>query len=124
VLRAQAEHRGPREPLVGGDDLPFSGGLQRPDAGTLPLASDGFGDLRSGVHAELVEDAAHVALDRLLRQEELGRDLAVRAPERDEIDDLALAAGQPGEPVAARGAPAPRTGLVPAPAQLARCFVA
>ena len=88
------------------------------------LAADGLGDLRARANAELAEQPAHVALDGLLGQEQLGRDLLVGAAERHEVGDLALAAGEPGQAVAARRPAPPRAGLDAAAAELARGLVA
>ena len=50
--------------------------------------------LRARVGLELREDVANVALDRLLRDEQLGRDVGVRHPVGEELQDLALARGE------------------------------
>jgi hypothetical protein len=46
--------------------------------------------------AELRVDVFEVLGDRALAERELERDLRVRQPERDELQHLALARGQPG----------------------------
>ena len=48
-------------------------------------------------HAELGEQVRHVVLHRLLRQEQLVGDLAVRAPLGEEMQDLALLLGERAE---------------------------
>ena len=50
--------------------------------------------LRARVGLELREDVAHVALDRLLRDEQLRRDVGVRHAVGEELQDLALARGE------------------------------
>src|SRR3954469_25640613 len=50
--------------------------------------------VRAGVRLELGEDVTYVALDRLLRDEELLRDVAVRHAVGEELQDLALPSGQ------------------------------
>src|SRR5262249_18814517 len=54
---------------------------------------DGDG-MRAGVRLELREDMAHVALHRLLADEELGRDVGVRHAVCQQLQDLPLAGGQ------------------------------
>src|SRR6266540_2465151 len=62
-------------------------------ASTLELARG----RRARVHAELLEDPRYVPVDGAHAQEQLVRDLAVRLARGDELDDLELAARQPGE---------------------------
>src|SRR4051794_27685847 len=50
--------------------------------------------VRPRVRLELGEDVPHVALDGLLADEEARGDVGVRHPVREELQDLALAAGQ------------------------------
>ena len=52
---------------------------------------------RARVHAELFEDPRYVSVDCSRAQEQLVRDPAVRLAGGDELDDLELAARQPGE---------------------------
>src|SRR5215213_5824714 len=84
---------------------------------------DDLGDLGAGRHAELGEDAGEVALDGLLGEEQLATDLAVRAALGDELGDLALAAGERVEALAAAAALARAHALAEA-AQLVGGFVA
>ena len=59
--------------------------------------------------AELREQARDVGLDRRVADDELRRDLGVRQPARDELEDLELARGELVEARAApRAAPAAR----------------
>ena len=53
-------------------------------------------------HAELGQQVPDVGLDRLLGDAELQRDPLVGVPERDQLQDLALATGQVLDAVAAR----------------------
>src|SRR5688500_736800 len=53
---------------------------------------------RSRTHAQLGEDVLHVAGDRVLADDELGCDLAVRASRRDEPEHLELAVRQAMRP--------------------------
>jgi hypothetical protein len=70
------------------------GGLRPPvGASALELARG----RRARVHAELLEDPRYVPVDGSRAQEQLVRDLAVRLAGGDELDDLELAARQPGE---------------------------
>src|SRR5439155_5987617 len=50
--------------------------------------------VRPGVRLELREDVPHVALHGLLADEELLRDVRVRHPVGEQLEDLALASGQ------------------------------
>ena len=50
--------------------------------------------LSPALQIELGEDRADVVLDRLVGEEDLGRDLLVRLPLRDEQEDLPLLRGQ------------------------------
>jgi hypothetical protein len=59
-------------------------------------AVSGGGGLAARGGAELAEDAGHVPAGGLGRDEQLGRDLAVAAPGRDQPQDLQFACGQPG----------------------------
>src|SRR5262249_42283917 len=63
-------------------------------AGRLALALDAGGDLGPLRDVELPEDPGEVALDRLLAQVELGRDLLVGAALGDQFRDLALATAE------------------------------
>src|SRR4051812_34062402 len=89
--------------------------------GLRPRAPDGLGDGGAGRDAELREHAREVLLDRLLGQEQLAGDLAVRPPAGDEVGDLALAAAERVEAARAGDAAAPaRGGAPPRPSQGAR----
>src|SRR3954451_17584760 len=59
------------------------------------LLADGVDDgLHAGVEVQLLEDVAHVVLDRVLRDVELVGDLTVREPLGHELEHLELAVGQ------------------------------
>ena len=60
-----------------------------------------------------------MSLDRLLAEEELGGDLAVRLPVSDELRDLAFAAGERSDSVFGRAGRASAVEAAPEPAQLA-----
>ena len=51
-------------------------------------------ELRAGADAELAVDARQSRLDRVLGEEERGRDLSVRSPLGDELGDPSLGLGQ------------------------------
>src|SRR4029077_19955639 len=53
--------------------------------------------LRNRMRRQLVHDALAVGLDGAPRDEQLGRDLVVRIAADEELEDLALASGQPLE---------------------------
>jgi len=60
--------------------------------GGEPLAEAGGG---AGGYVQFREDRRHVMADRLGRYEKLRRDLPVGVLGADQVEDLALAAGQP-----------------------------
>jgi hypothetical protein len=66
-------------------------------AGAFFEAGDEGRRLGAALHAELGEQVRDVVLDRLLGEEQLGRDLTVRKTFADQIEDLALAKSQIGE---------------------------
>src|SRR3954465_7223896 len=72
-------------------------------------AFDGAREVHSGRDVDFPEDVAQVSLDRLLAEEQLGRDLGVRLSVDDQARDLQLTRGQsfkPGRAVFARCCPA------------------
>src|SRR5665811_177913 len=85
------------------------GAVVRAGAGALLVAREAVAGyvcsgLRPALQIELGEDRADVVLDRLVGEEDLGRDLLVRLPLRDEQEDLTLLRGQFGELVPVRPA--------------------
>src|SRR4051794_37292768 len=58
--------------------------------------------LRTRVHADLLVDATQVVLHRLVGDEQLLGDVAVRAPTGEQVEDLALAPRERAEPLLAR----------------------
>ena len=60
----------------------------------LPSANDGLGAVG---YLELGEDVRNVVANRLRVEVETGRDLGVAQALGDEVEDLALPRGQPGE---------------------------
>src|ERR671924_618586 len=60
-----------------------------------PLPAHACGSLAAPAHLKLLEDVVHVVLDRRQLDREAGRDLLVRAAVVDQLQDLALADGQP-----------------------------
>ncbi len=61
----------------------------------LPLVRDPGGDLGPRGETQLLQDVAHVVLDRALGDGELRRDPTVRESPLDEEGDLPLATGEP-----------------------------
>src|SRR2546422_11421885 len=55
------------------------------------------GQVGRGVHVQLAHDAPAVRLDRALADAELGGDVLVGEPAHGEIEDLALALGEPAQ---------------------------
>src|SRR5436190_8621688 len=56
--------------------------------------------LRTGAHAELVENARQMIAHGLLADEELRGDVVIAVAARDQVEDLELARGQHGEIIA------------------------
>src|SRR4051812_25061829 len=76
---------------IRGAPQPGAGGTLRFDEAAPDRVAH---ELHAIAHAELGEDVGAVALDRLLRQHEIGGDLTRRAGLRDQLDDLDLARGE------------------------------
>ena len=74
--------------------------------------------------AQLGEHVGEVTFDRPLGEEQLSGDLAVRAPERDELGDLELPAAEPAETAAASAPALAGAHALPQPAQVSRGLIA
>ncbi len=68
------------------------------------MAGHERGRLSTALQIELGEDAADVVLDRLVREEQRGRDLLVGLPLGQVVEDAALLGGQLGQRVLVRPA--------------------